>query len=361
MTGGASVVRANALAIPLADNTVDLFVTSPPYFALRSYKDGGEHYDGQIGAEPTPNDFVDALLAATREMIRCVKPTGSIFVNLGDKYAGSGGANQSGVDRSGNRRGGAARYNQNAGGVRAKSLIGIPWRYAIRCVDELGLILRAEIIWSKPNGMPEPHADRVRRSHEHWFHFVVAPRYFASMDGIRETYADDRQVTTGRTWSERKSNGEKSGNREASSFTLTGHVGTLGVAHPLGKLPSSVWTVATEPMTVPQSAIDEHRLPKHFAAFPTEWPRRIITGWCPPDGVVADPFGGTGTVAMVARALGRFGVSFDLSADYSRLARWRIFDSGHDHKVIARANGVKPKTPKKRTPKSSADSQGSLL
>ena len=83
----AHIIRGNALALPLADGTVDLIVTSPPYFGLRSYQDGGEHYAGQIGAEATPAEFVDALIAATREMVRVLKPSGSIWVNLGDKYA----------------------------------------------------------------------------------------------------------------------------------------------------------------------------------------------------------------------------------------------------------------------------------
>ncbi len=83
------IIRGNALALPLADDSVDLVVTSPPYFGLRSYQDGGEHYSGQIGDEPTPAEFVDALIAATAEMVRVVKPSGSIWVNLGDKYAGT--------------------------------------------------------------------------------------------------------------------------------------------------------------------------------------------------------------------------------------------------------------------------------
>ena len=91
---GATILRGNALALPIADNAVDLVVTSPPYFGLRSYQDGGEHYSGQIGDEPTPAEFVDALIAATAEMVRVVKPSGSIWVNLGDKYAGRAGGTQ---------------------------------------------------------------------------------------------------------------------------------------------------------------------------------------------------------------------------------------------------------------------------
>ena len=351
--GSVQILRGNALALALADESVDLIVTSPPYFGLRSYQDGGEHYAGQIGDERTPAEFVDALIAATAEMVRVLKPSGSIWVNLGDKYAST------------------------------KSLIGIPWRYAIRCIDDLGLILRAEVIWSKPNGLPESVTDRVRRSHEQWFHFTREPRYFSAVDEIREAhkYPNDQRHL-------RQAGGDYAPD-------ASGHIN--GGPNPLGKLPGSVWTIPTEPLHVPESlGID------HFAAFPTEWPRRIIQGWSPRgicvecgegrrptserdpidprflasnkrgDGrgnvevrgvsqssilrtglqagqspatritgeacacpeptaptrpaVVLDPFGGTGTTALVAKALGRHGISNDMSADYCRLAGWRTTD-----------------------------------
>ena len=190
MTGSARIVRGNALALPLGDSIVDLIVTSPPYFGLRSYQDGGEHYDGQLGSEATPAEFVDALIAATREMVRVLKPSGSIWVNLGDKYAGqsaqrsttglSASEEMSQGARDGNRRSRPAKVE----GIPTKSLIGVPWRYAIRCIDDLGLILRAEVIWSKPNGLPESVTDRVRRSHETWFHFTRELRFFSAVDEI---------------------------------------------------------------------------------------------------------------------------------------------------------------------------------
>ena len=330
------IIQADALALPLADDSVDLVVTSPPYFGLRSYQDGGEHYDGQIGDEATPAEFVDALIAATAEMMRVVKPSGSIFVNLGDKYARTGGGGAGSSDGSVGRNGGAKRGPRlpagepSSGGVPngstppprpatvatgapEKSLIGVPWRYAIRCIDELGLILRAEIIWSKPNGLPESVTDRVRRSHETWFHFTLQPRYFSAVDEIREPH---QTVMPG---------APSTGGRGYEPH-MTGYMN--GGAHTLGRLPGSVWEIATQPLIVPaELGVD------HFAAFPMEWPRRIITGWSPVDGTVLDPFGGTGTTALVAHALGRHGISVDLSSDYCRLARWRTSDPGE----IARA------------------------
>ena len=406
-----TILRGNALALPLADESVDLVVTSPPYFGLRSYQDGGEHYEGQIGAEATPAEFIDALIAATREMVRVLKPSGSIWVNLGDKMSGGG----------------------TSGCAPAKSLMGIPWRYAIRCIDKLGLILRAEVIWSKPSGLPESVTDRVRRSHEQWFHFTKQPRYFSAVDEIREPHRSEPG---------REGKGALGGQK-----TLRPVGPGSGAYNPLGALPGSVWTVATEPLRVP-----DHLGIDHFAAFPTELPRRIITGWSPrevctacgegrrpvvasvgldmgrpqarranelaekaglteahlsallsvgvsdtgrgkatqsgtgknrpevyaladeardalggyareyllrrptgftyacacPDtsapatpGVVLDPFGGTGTAALVADVLGRDGISVDLSQDYCRLAEWRTSDTKQRAKA-ARVEAAEP-------------------
>lgn len=288
--GAARVLQADARHLPLSDDSVDLIITSPPYFAVRSYQDAGQHYAGQIGSESSPSSFVDSLIEATRECMRVLKPSGSLWVNLGDKYA------QSAAQWGGSRRGHqgilagstadeATRFGvplaagaPSMGAARPKSLIGIPWRYAIRCVDDLGLILRAEVVWSKPNGLPESVRDRARRSHETWFHLTLQPHYFST---------DQAAV------------------------------------------PQSVWAVATEPLQVP-----DHLGVDHHAAFPTEWPKRIIEGWSEPGMTVLDPFGGTGTTALVAKALGRVGVSVDMSADYCRLAEWRTNDRDQLAKVL---------------------------
>jgi site-specific DNA-methyltransferase (cytosine-N4-specific) len=302
----ATVIRGNARSLPLADASVDLIVTSPPYWSLRSYTDGGEHYAGQIGAEPTPAEYVSSLIDCTREWMRVLNPSGSMWVNLGDKYAGAG-YQTTGKVHVQNTRG--FRTKERAGGVPFKSLIGLPWRYAIRCVDDLGLILRAEVIWSKPNGLPESVTDRVRRSHETWFHLTKSPRYYASVDAIREPASDyARPRNADRTTP------PPPGNRPRAMTDS---------ANPLGRLLGSVWNIPTQPLRVPDElGVD------HFAAFPMEWPRRIVQGWSPVGGTVLDPFGGTGTTALVASALGRHGVSVDMSADYCRLARWRTTDPG---------------------------------
>lgn len=396
MTGRAILLRANALDLPLADESVDLIVTSPPYFALRSYQDGGEHYDGQIGAEATPGEFVDALLAATREMMRVLKPSGSIFVNLGDKYAGS--ANTKAHTGSARIAEPNQKRNVSAGmlapitTVRPKSLIGVPWRYALRCIDDLELILRAEIIWAKPNGLPESVTDRVSRKHEQWFHFTKQERYYANVDTIREAVKPDNLAYFN---TQGQHNTERSLTRQRLDPHANKNSGRAIGMNPLGKVPGSWWNVPTQGLRVPpELGVD------HFAAFPVEWPRRLILGWSPsgicvecgegrrattsepertggfirtkpdtpalgigrtpsghmapgayyayttrqtiigercacvtPDAptkpaVVLDPFGGTGTTAAVAKALGRTGISVDLSADYLRLADWRCNGDG---------------------------------
>lgn len=382
MTGTATILRADARALPLAEASVDLVVTSPPYFALRSYTDGGEHYDGQIGAEPTPREYIAALIDCTREWMRVLKPGGSIWVNLGDKYAGSPSGPQGATspfnERTGQR---FAQRRRVAHAIPNKSLMMLPERYRIACIDELGLIARAVVIWSKPNGLPESVTDRVRRSHEDWVHLTKAPRYFSAVDEIREAHTD----TSAHALSRRS---------RTDARLSAASAGMTSAANPLGKLPGSVWEIATEPLTVP-----EHLGVDHFAAFPTEWPRRIILGWSPsgicvecgegrrpvmvngsrvPWGgqqnkvygagkhgqsstslrttathsiageacacpeptaptrpaVVVDPFGGTGTTALVAKALGRHGISADRSADYGRLAEWRTTDPGQLAKAM---------------------------
>jgi DNA modification methylase len=373
-----TLLRGDARALPLPDASVDVIVTSPPYFALRSYSDGGEHYAGQVGSEATPAEFIEALIECTREMVRVLKPTGSIWVNLGDKYTGGGGqwAKDERPDPQA-RRVGKTNTGGRTYGYKPKSLLLLPERYRIACVDQLGLIARAVVIWSKPNGLPESVTDRVRRSHEDWVHLTKEPRYFSAVDEIRTPQASVGERHVG-----------KSGHREA--HPSKGRI-TERALNPLGKLPGSVWEIASQPLTVPaELGVD------HFAAFPMEWPRRIILGWSPsgicvecgegrrpvvekpgllggdnnphsrdgsralstmdggsvnwtrrmanPDritgyscacpeptaptrpAVVLDPFGGTGTTALLADVLGRHGVSVDMSADYCRLAAWRTTD-----------------------------------
>jgi DNA modification methylase len=336
--GKAIIMQGDARQLPIDDEWVDTIITSPPYFGLREYTDDGEPVEGQVGGEPTPQEFLEALWETTAEMMRVLKPTGSIFVNLGDKFAGSGGHNNSGIlpatpGMQDPKRSAPRVYNKNTQfgdvSLKAKSMMNLPARYAIGCTDKLGLIQRAEIIWAKTAPMPNSRKDAVNYGHETWFHFVKQPNYYSDIDPIREPYA-------------KSSLGRYKGNFNQSYQMLKRGLPHWNApknndkrvhAHPKGKVPSSVWSIGTaagEMRNVP-----EH-LTQHFAAFPMEWPIRFVQAWCPPEGRVLDPFGGTGTVAMVARALGRTGISVDLSEDYCQLARWRCFQSNHHLKVWER-------------------------
>ena len=397
MTGRAIVLRGDAARLPLPDASADLIVCSPPYFGLRSYTDDGEHYAGQIGSEGTPREYLEALWRCTCDWIRVLKPCGSLFVNLGDKYAGSDANSKAhtgaflGTSRA-RATGKLVHDNHRVTPGQPKSLLGLPWRYALGCMDQLGLILRAEIIWDKPNGLPESVTDRVRRSHEQVFHFTRQPRYYSAVDEVREAYADLTDIRAG------TGNGSKAGIVvQPGDRRRQRNDGILGTRQPrslLGKLPGSVWSIPSAPLTVP-----EHLGIDHFAAYPPELVRRIILGWSPREvctacgegrrpvsvaepartpqwalsqrqgrswhgdgadpvralgvaaadrsrtitgyacachdttapatpGLVLDPFGGTGTTALVAAVHGRTGITIDRSADYSRLAAWRVSDPG---------------------------------
>jgi DNA modification methylase len=310
------VVRADARRLPLPDASVDLIVTSPPYFALRSYTDGGQHYEGQIGSEPTPAEFIAALVECTREWVRVLKPSGSIFVNLGDKYAERGGPERAGgIDGHlvKHRAARPRRLGQPQTGVRAKSLMLLPERYRIACVDELGLIARAVIVWSKPNGLPESVTDRVRRSHEDWVHLVKQPRYFAAVDEIREPQRGG--VVTGGTAQRGRGHGGDA--LTVGRFSKDGGFNDYrqrnGVAYnPLGKLPGSVWEVATEPLQLP-AGVDVD----HFAAFPSEWPRRLVLGWSP-SGICTACGEGRRPVVDVARQVDRYHARQNFGATFGQ-------------------------------------------
>jgi DNA modification methylase len=397
----AIVLQAHAADLPLPDESVDLIVTSPPYWKVRDYRDGGESLKGQIGSEETPAEYIAALLRCTREWMRVLKPSGSLFVNIGDKYAtrysSTRRAGRAGLNGDDDTR---IRLGQNRTGVGEKSLLGLPWRYAIGCTDDLGLILRAEIIWAKPGPMPESAGDRAHRAHEQVFHLVKQPRYFTGMDEIREPVQADQHTLSRRDRTDRRLAAANGGQTSAVS--------------PLGKAPGSVWEMTFQPLAVPEHVAHARCCQgvarpgceglAHHAAFPMDLPRRCILGWSPsgiclecgegrrpvtsstrtldgqpcddipawadpsaprrmPNGhghsrfgtdrrplgyacaclgtsapaspaVVADPFGGTGTVALVASAYGRTGVTADLSADYCRIAQWRTADPGERARVL---------------------------
>jgi len=291
--------------------SVDCIVTSPPYFGLRDYG-----VDGQIGAEPSPAEFVEALVAVFREARRVLADDGTLWLNLGDSYA-SGSSNNGGYSAKSGLRDGrlypnekgriandATRPRRLTPDVPAKNLLGIPWRVAFALQDD-GWILRNDIIWAKPNGMPESVTDRLSSKHEHMFLLTKSRRYWFDLDPIREAAATAHRPGPRRSYAP----------GTASSMGPDGKHRTMAGAFaglPLnenGRNPGDVWEIPTTPFPG-----------AHFAVFPPELARRCILAGCKPGGTVLDPFSGSGTTGMVATKHGRNYVGIDLNADYLQLS-----------------------------------------
>ena len=292
---------ATATLATLPDGSVDCIVTSPPYFGLRDYG-----VDGQLGAEPTPQEFVSALGSVFRQAKRVLADDGTLWLNLGDSYASpvsnNGGYSASSTlagftssdtkGRRANEEGLRQRLNP---GVPAKNLLGIPWQVAFALQDD-GWILRNDIIWAKPNAMPESVTDRLSTKHEHLFLFSKKPRYWFDVDPIREDLAP--------AGLERRKYAFKA-NPDRANLADAG----MRPANPLGKNPGDVWTIATQPFPG-----------AHFATFPLALPERCILAGCKPGGTVLDPFSGSGTTGAAALKHGRRYIGIDLNRDYLDLS-----------------------------------------
>jgi len=346
----------NALAT-LDARSVHTCVTSPPYFGLRDYG-----HAGQIGLEHTPDDFVAEIVAVFRDVRRVLRDDGTLWLNLGDSYAGSWGAQSRRVTDSDDvswhgsqiknhpkRASGTGSIRQP--GLKAKDLMGIPWRVAFALQAD-GWYLRQDIIWSKPNPMPESVTDRCTKAHEYMFLLSKGPRYYFDAEAIAEPLAEASvqrlaQNVEAQTGSERvpgKTNGAMKavggrravGNKthkgtsayEAGDEKLRTKAGLVDFAErerakvEAGDLigtrnKRSVWTVATQPFKE-----------AHFATYPPDLIEPCILAGCPAGGTVLDPFGGAGTTGMVADRLQRNAVLIELNPDYAAIARRRIQGDG---------------------------------
>ncbi|HML52394.1 MAG TPA: site-specific DNA-methyltransferase [Propionicimonas sp.] len=295
----------------LPAESVDCVVTSPPYFGLRDYGVGG-----QLGAEESPAEFVDALVAVLAEARRALAGDGTLWLNLGDSYASGGRKTYATLTGKSAGRGNPLRRPPSE--MPGKNLLGIPWRTAIALQGD-GWILRNDVIWAKPNGMPESVTDRLSTKHEHLFLFAKSRRYWFDLDPIREALAhpdaaDGSRVFGGknkadelRTGSSARRTGNRYGmqrpgdNREQSN--------DHDAADARGRNPGDVWTIPTQPFSE-----------AHFAVFPLEVPRRAIAAGCKPGGTVLDPFSGSGTTGLAASELGRKYIGIDLNRDYLDLS-----------------------------------------
>ena len=288
----------------LPDESAHCCVTSPPYFGLRDYG-----MSGQIGLEPTPDDFVAEMVAVFREVRRVLRDDGTLWLNLGDSYSmttkGSSGKGEKQVTNAGTLI--ADRRWQIGPGLKPKDLIGIPWRVAFALQAD-GWYLRSDIIWAKPNPMPESVTDRPTSAHEHVFLFAKSERYYYDADSVREAYAPASET---RYKSEFRTDIPSAmvGAAKHGSMRDGGKI----EANPLGRNIRNVWTVATQPYSE-----------AHFATFPPALIAPCIKAGCPVGGTIIDPFGGAGTTALVADRLGRDATLIELNPAYADMARRRI-------------------------------------
>ena len=302
----------------LEGGSVQCCVTSPPYYGLRSYlPDGHADKPLEIGLDPTSDEYVAKLVAVFREVRRVLRDDGTLWLNLGDSYASSGQSGKQspssrlgvGCDGSVRRAGGTPGPNPKMidqvfgraptpPGLKPKDLIGIPWRVAFALQAD-GWWLRQDIIWHKPNPMPESVRDRCTKSHEYLFLLSKADRYYFDADAIAEPSIK----------------GSAGSRFDAGKTALHG----LGRSSEKDRIERdsrnrrSVWTIATRPYKG-----------AHFATFTPALVEPCVLAGCPVGGTVLDPFSGSGTTAAVATSLGRRAIGIELNAEYLPLAHERI-------------------------------------
>ena len=311
----------------LEGQSVNCVVTSPPYFGLRDYG-----HDGQIGLEASPEAFVAKLVEVFREVRRVLRDDGTVWLNLGDSYARAGGwSNNNGLDGVKRGEGNRAMSNMTgeggasqklADGLKSKDLIGIPWRVAFALQAD-GWYLRQDIIWHKPNPMPESVRDRCTKAHEYIFLLSKSQKYYYDHEAVKEPLSEASIGRAGRKQRLMDRTGAGTLGKQivdgvdathAYAGLALGRNGKTGYDLDSGlRNRRSVWTVATKPYKG-----------AHFATFPPDLIRPCILAGCPKDGTVLDPFGGSGTTALVALEEGRKAVLCELNTDYIALAHKRL-------------------------------------
>ncbi len=327
------ILQGDALSVlkTLDDESISCCVTSPPYYNLRDYG-----VDGQIGLEVSPEEYIKKLVEIFREVRRVLKNDGTLWVNIADSYAGSG---------KGRVKGGVAKRDtfgevqrSNAGTIngtlqktqadscKPKDLIGIPWMLAFALRND-GWHLRQDIIWAKPNPMPESVKDRCTKSHEYIFMLSKSPRYYYDSEAIAEPTAESTQKRLSQDISKQagsqtpsKANcsmkaaapryGGKKYTENPDAFNRT-KSGNLYEYRPK-RNKRDVWTVTTKPYKG-----------AHFATFPPDLIEPCILAGCPADGIVLDPFAGSGTTGMVAKQHGRKFILIELNEEYVKLCEDR--------------------------------------
>ncbi len=307
--------NCRAILPTLADRSVHCCVTSPPYFGLRDYG-----IADQIGLEPTPQAYVEQLVSVFREVRRVLRDDGTLWLNLGDSYASSGITNNdvstsANLGRHGTNNCNPKMVGQSKGraptpnGLKPKDLIGIPWRVAFALQAD-GWYLRQDIIWSKPNPMPESVTDRCTKAHEYMFLMSKNTRYYYDAEAIKikSNRAGEICGTGPNSLSRHQANG--------ANVTPTGNavVGGFCISPEMANK-RSVWEISTQPYSE-----------AHFATFPPALIEPCILAGCPKDGTVLDPFSGAGTTGLVADRLNRNALLIELNPAYSAMGENRIRD-----------------------------------
>ena len=293
----------------MPEQSVNCCVTSPPYYGLRDYG-----VDGQIGLEETPEQFIARLVEVFREVRRVLRDDGVLWVNIGDSYynyrpgKGQSLPKQTVSSTKQDLPDVCARRGRKLEGLKEKDLIGIPWMLAFALRAD-GWYLRQDIIWNKPNSMPESVRDRCTKSHEYVFLLSKSPRYHFDNEAIKEPAVCPGELKTFGGQKALRGTIEKGDPRFRNGSEQWGRTITTSTT----RNRRSVWNIATKPYKG-----------AHFATFPPELIEPCILAGCPVGGVVLDPFGGSGTTAGVAIKHGRDAVLCELNPEYAELIPARI-------------------------------------
>jgi DNA modification methylase len=304
----------------LPDCSINCCVTSPPYWGLRDYG-----HNGQLGLESTPEEYVSKLVAIFGEVNRVLKEDGTLWLNLGDTYYGGGGGNQYSPENQGFTAKSFKTnpdYEKSAGfsygyrnkkheDLKPKDMVGIPWMVAF-ALRSCGWYLRQDIIWHKPNPMPESVTDRCTKSHEYIFLLSKSQRYYFDHNAIIEPYESELD-----RWG-----GEMKRNPQNEKYDIAQKANANSLARQRDMRPNKEGRNKRDVWTVNTASFSE----AHFATFPEKLIVDMIKAGCPTDGTVLDPFMGSGTTGLVARKLNRNYVGIELNPKYIKIAEKRIFN-----------------------------------
>lgn len=277
----------------LDDKSINTCITSPPYWGLRDY---GE--TDQLGLEDTPEEFVENLVKVFREVKRVLRDDGTVWLNLGDSYSSGGRTTTTNQTLRGDKDYGVTRPKPSKG-IKPKDLIGIPWRVAL-ALQQDGWYLRQDIIWHKPNPMPESVKDRCTKAHEYIFLLSKNVKYYFDNEAIKEDAVGNSP------------NNKKPHKHQGQSFSRTKE-NLVNIQAVKKRNKRSVWTVTTKPFKG-----------AHFATFPMDLIEPCVLAGCPEGGTVLDPFGGSGTTGIVAVNHNRNATLCELNKEYIEIAKKRI-------------------------------------